>query len=112
MENSSIQDRTLNTIDKSNDSKIRVVGTIESVDESIGTFVLLDGGSKVTCLPAVSSESKPEKGELITLVGRVAPADGDDIEIRTDHFERISSADYKAYNSYLKQRRDLLNNGS
>ncbi len=112
MESNSIQDRTLATVNKETDSKIRVVGSIESVDESIGTFVITDSGINVTCLPPVSSESKPRKGQLVTVVGRVVPAGNDDIEIRTDYIEDITDEDYKTYNSYLKQRGDLLSNGS
>ncbi|MCL5009828.1 MAG: hypothetical protein M1433_02535 [Candidatus Parvarchaeota archaeon] len=112
MENSIITDRSLSTIDKSKDYKVRVVGTVESIDEGIGTFVLSDGGVKITCLPPVSPNEKPEKGEKVTVVGRVAQAGNDEVEIRTDHIERISEADYENYNKYLKQRRDLLSNGS
>lgn len=112
MENNTIQDRTLGTIDTEKDSKVRVVGVIESVDDSIGTFVLSDEDVKVTCLPPVSSDTTPKKGERITLVGRAVKAGNDEMEIRTDHIEQISEEDYKTYNSYLKKRSTLLNNGS
>lgn len=112
MENNVIKDRLLSTIDKASDVRVRIVGTIESLDDKIGTFVLADGSIKITCLPPLNSAYQPKNGDLVTLVGRVVPADNSEIEIRTESLEKISEKDYNSYNKYLKIRGDLLNNGS
>lgn len=99
-------------MNKSSDVRIRLVGTIESVDEKIGTFVLIDAGSKVTCLPPINPSARPQVNDMVTLVGRVVLTDNDEIEIRTESVQKISEKDYDSYNKYLKIRGDLLSNGS
>jgi hypothetical protein len=112
MENNVIRDRLLSTINKDSDIRVRVVGKVESVEEKIGTFVISDKGIKTTCLPPVNASIQPKKGDLITVVGRIAPAGDNEIELRTESLERISEKDYDSYNKYLKIRNDLLNSGS
>ncbi|MCL5101566.1 MAG: hypothetical protein M1348_03070 [Candidatus Parvarchaeota archaeon] len=107
-----IRDRLLSTIDKSSDVRVRVVGKVTALDEKIGTFVLSDGASRVTCLPPLNKSYLPQTDELVTLVGRVAYADNDEVEIRTDFLEKISQKDYDSYNKYLKIRGNLLHDGS
>lgn len=105
-------DRSIETIDKNNDIRIRVVGKIQAVDEKTGTFELVDGSFKLTCLPPVNQTTVPVKNESVVVSGKIAHAGNDEFELRTEHLEKISEKEYGEYHKYLKLRWELLNNGS
>ncbi len=112
MESNIIKERSIKTIDPNSDIRVRLVGLVESYDEKIGTFEISDRSKKLTCLPPINYNYKPEKGAFVTVVGRIVPADNNEVELRTESIEKISEKEYDYYNKYLNIRGNLLNNGS
>ena len=112
MENNIISDRSLENIDVLSDIRVRVVGTVATVDTKIGTFELSCGEKKITCLPPLSQKYHPRTADNVTLVGRIVSTDNNEIEIRTESVAKISKEELNSYVKYLKLRDELLNNGS
>lgn len=112
MENNVIKDRTLSSINKTEDNRVRVVGTVKDIDPKIGTFKISDEGVEITCLPPAAGLNEVSSGDFAVISGKVLPAGENEIEIRCEHAEKIGKNDIDEYHKYLKIRNDLLNNGS
>jgi hypothetical protein len=108
MENYLIADKTIETIDKSKDNKIRFVAKVRDFDEKTGTFVVSGGSDKqVTCLPPVEGELKLHSGEIVLVTAKVMPTEEENFELMSEYVREISEREYSAFNKYLKTKETL-----
>lgn len=106
MENQIIVDTEIKAINENN-SRVRVVGKVLSLDDKTGIFEIEDEDHKITCMsPAGETHINPS--DLVLVTGRAIAADSS-FEIRSESVQSINIGDYNNYKKYLKIRNNLLN---
>ena len=85
------------------DIRVALIGTVIEKDEEINSVVIDDGSGKIRIILSKELFDKLLPGQLIRVIGIVAPAlEGPEFELKGEIVQDFSALDKELYAKYLK----------